>query len=141
MNCEECGAELPQNAKFCSKCGSVQPKDPAVPYAERPTGLKAPPRVLLVVGTAAAGIAGLAVLILVLANPFSRGGAEIGTTPEPVATSDDVARPQPGQTADTGDVVSPTPTPLPVVAASADDDPFMGPPDAPVTIIEFGDYQ
>jgi protein-disulfide isomerase len=34
-----------------------------------------------------------------------------------------------------------SPTPAPVVAASADDDPFIGPEGAPVTVIEFGDYQ
>jgi hypothetical protein len=34
-----------------------------------------------------------------------------------------------------------SPTPRPVVAATADDDPFIGPADAPVTIIEFTDYQ
>jgi len=36
--------------------------------------------------------------------------------------------------------VQPTPTPV-VVEASVDDDPFTGPEDAAVTIIEFSDYQ
>jgi hypothetical protein len=34
-----------------------------------------------------------------------------------------------------------SPTPAPVVAATADDDPFIGPEDASVTIIGFTDYQ
>jgi protein-disulfide isomerase len=34
-----------------------------------------------------------------------------------------------------------SPTPVPTVPATADDDPFMGPEDASVTIIEFTDYQ
>jgi protein-disulfide isomerase len=42
-----------------------------------------------------------------------------------------------GQTA----VVQATPTPPAVVEASVDDDPAWGPEDAPVTIIEFSDFQ
>ncbi len=38
-----------------------------------------------------------------------------------------------------GDGASPSPAPL--VAATADDDPFIGPEDASVTVIEFTDYQ
>lgn len=38
-------------------------------------------------------------------------------------------------------IAAATPTPAPVVDASADDDPFIGPEDASVTVIEFGDYQ
>ena len=41
---------------------------------------------------------------------------------------------------DGGAVVQPTPTP-PAAVVSADDDPFIGPKDAEVTIIEFTDYQ
>ena len=44
------------------------------------------------------------------------------------------------RTAQPSPVVQPTPTPV-VVEVSADDDPFIGPEDAAVTIIEFSDYQ
>ncbi len=43
-------------------------------------------------------------------------------------------------TAQPSPAVQPTPTPV-VVEVSADDDPFIGPEDAAVTIIEFSDYQ
>jgi protein-disulfide isomerase len=51
--------------------------------------------------------------------------------------TDVVAQPSPSA----GTPSAPPPTPAPVVAASADDDPFIGPEDASVTIIEFTDYQ
>jgi len=37
--------------------------------------------------------------------------------------------------------VQPTPTQPAVVEVSVDDDPFTGPEDAAVTIVEFSDYQ
>jgi len=43
-------------------------------------------------------------------------------------------------TAQPSPAVQPTPTPA-VVEASVDDDPFTGPEDAAVTIVEFSDYQ
>ena len=47
---------------------------------------------------------------------------------------------QPSPTAQPSPVVQPTPTQPAVVEASADDDPFIGPEDAAVTIIEFSEF-
>jgi protein-disulfide isomerase len=47
---------------------------------------------------------------------------------------------QPSPTVQPTVVVQATPTPA-VVDVSVDDDPFIGPEDAPVTIVDFDDYQ
>jgi hypothetical protein len=59
-------------------------------------------------------------------------------------TGDDGGGTVPAPTAPAGaqtPVVQATPTPPAVVAASVDDDPFRGPEDAAVTIIDFSDFQ
>ena len=48
---------------------------------------------------------------------------------------------QPSPTAQPSPAVQPTPSPPAVVEVSVDDDPFTGPEDAAVTIVEFSDYQ
>lgn len=65
--------------------------------------------------------------ILLIWSLFFRGAA-----PSPAAPSDNAAARQAAPAA---------PGPAPRVQVSADDDPFMGDKNAPVTIIEFSDYQ
>jgi protein-disulfide isomerase len=48
---------------------------------------------------------------------------------------------QPSPTVQPTVPVQPTPTPPTVVEVSVDDDPFIGPEDAAVTIVEFSDYR
>ncbi len=115
MNCARCGAELLKGAKFCSKCGAALPREHAVPYGERPTGPQVPTRVLLAVGMAAAGVAGLAVLGFLLTNPFAGGDTEIGTTPVLSPT-----RPPSTLTAEPTAAPSPTPTVTPKPASLTD---------------------
>jgi len=71
----------------------------------------------------------LAVVALFL-HPFVDENGEGGAPA--VAQVSPTAQPSPA--------VQPTPTPA-VVEVSVDDDPFTGPEDAAVTIIEFSDYQ
>ncbi len=62
---------------------------------------------------------------------------------------DDDAAPAPSSPASAATPVAPStqgspgaqPTPAPLAQASGDDDPFIGPEDASVTVIEFADYQ
>ncbi len=81
---------------------------------------------LLGIGSTLAVAMAVAVGAVVFAGGGSSGEEGLGETPEePVAAT----------------ATATAATPPPVAAASADDDPFIGPADAPVTIIEFSDYQ
>jgi protein-disulfide isomerase len=96
---------------------------PPLGAAPAPGGSRSP----LVVAAAAAIVALVAVGIFVLGMfTYSRIDSDEGGGGQPAV----LAQP----------TVGPTPTPGPV-DVSVDDDPALGPADAPVTIIEFGDFQ
>jgi hypothetical protein len=77
----------------------------------------------------------LAVVALVL--QFTEEDEE-GGTPVVAQLSPTV---QPTVTVQLSPTVQPTPTPVVVENVSVDDDPFIGPEDALVTIVEFSDFQ
>lgn len=80
----------------------------------------------------AAAFFALGFLTHAVASDDDGGGTAATTSPDSSASG---ATPE-----GTPSAAQPTPQPV-VAAASADDDPYWGPVDAPVTIIEFSDFQ
>ena len=97
--------------------------------------------IYLVIATVLSFIAGMAVRSLLLGPmPYY----VVASVP-PGAAASTPTSPRVGTTATPSPVFSPTaagPSPtVGIVQVSADDDPAIGPPDAPVLIVEFSDYQ
>jgi len=173
MKCSECGAELLENARFCSKCGHTvatpdrestapqMPSETPVPRKPSPGAAYAKP-VRIPSSTKAAAVG----MILLVALGAGLGGWLLGnkglfgdgdsqdttvvippTTTAPAGTigASPTATPHRTTTVTSTPTVQPTvvvqPRPTPTAAVSADDDPFIGPEDAAVTIVEFGDFQ
>jgi len=88
FQCAKCAAELAPGAKFCHRCGT--PVGAAAPLAPaRSSGVSAAPResgLGSVLPWAVAGIALVALIILVAVQRATRGGAEAAQAP-PVAAS------------------------------------------------------
>jgi len=127
---EETGLEEEAPRPAARRPRATQPMEPAARRAEPPRAGGMPS----FVGTALAA----AVLMIAGGGVFAGGFFTNEAMDDDGGTSAVVNPTAPaGQTP----VVQATPTPAILVAASVDDDPYWGPEDAPVTIIDFSDFQ
>jgi hypothetical protein len=134
--CTTCGVPLPPSAKFCAECGTTAARaEPAAQGRQEGPGGN--------VRTAVISAAGVVLGVALFAAGFLTHSL-LDDDLDPVEEDLAVLTERVGEIQEVlgiagGDGTAPTPAP--VVAATADDDPFIGPEDASVTIIEFSDYQ
>jgi len=123
---EETGLEVEAPGPTARRPRATQPARPAEP----PRGSGQQPYLLTIVASA---------VVLVFALAFFMAGFFTHAAVDDDGGGTSVAA-NPTTTGQTP-VVQATPTPPAVVEASVDDDPFRGPEDAAVTIIDFSDFQ
>ena len=124
MQCPRCGQSMPDNTRTCGNCGEVL--TPAAPAPDTITFKRSHfVLALLPVSFVLGLVTGFAFWELIRNRPLADAGRAI-TQEAPAAPL-----------ADTGAIAGP----LPKVDVSADDDPAFGPAEAPITIIEFSDFE